>query len=65
MNTTFAPAPVPRLALHTQPATAARSSAPRNPACAPGKGVTTVQPLRGFRFVDSLPPRGGPSEASS
>ena len=29
------------------------------------KGVTTVQPLRGFRFNDSLPPRGGPSEATS
>jgi hypothetical protein len=31
----------------------------------PRKGVTTVQPLCGFHFVDSLPPRGGPSEASS
>lgn len=31
----------------------------------PRKGVTTVQPLRGFRFIDSLPPRGGPSEATS
>ena len=35
------------------------------PAPFPRKGVTMVQPLRGFRFVDSLPPRGGPSEASS
>ena len=31
----------------------------------PWKGVTTVQPLRGFQLVDSLPPRGGPSEAAS
>jgi hypothetical protein len=31
----------------------------------PRKGVTTVQPLCGFRFIDSLPPRGGPSEAAS
>lgn len=31
----------------------------------PRKGVTTVQPLRGFRFIDSLPSRGGPSEAAS
>ena len=29
------------------------------------KGVTPVQPLRGFRFVDSLPPWGGPTEAAS
>ena len=35
------------------------------PAPFPWKGVTSVQPLRGFRFIDSLPPRGGPSEASS
>jgi hypothetical protein len=31
----------------------------------PRKGVTMVQPLRGFHVVDSLPPRGGPSEAAS
>jgi len=30
----------------------------------PRKGVTQVQPLRGFRFDDSLPPRGGPAEAT-
>jgi hypothetical protein len=65
MNTTFPPTPVPRVALHCRPASAARSSASRNPAYAPRKGVTTVQPLRGFRFIDSLPPRGGPSEATS
>ncbi|MBV6474804.1 MAG: hypothetical protein MOGDAGHF_00292 [Rhodocyclaceae bacterium] len=29
----------------------------------PRKGVTLVQPLRGFRFNDSLPPWGGPTEA--
>ena len=35
------------------------------PAPFPWKGVTTVQPLCGFRFIDTLPPRGGPSEAAS
>jgi hypothetical protein len=29
----------------------------------PRKGVTTVQPLRGFQIVESTPPRGGPAEA--
>ena len=29
----------------------------------PRKGVTTVQPLRGFRVADSSPPWGGPAEA--
>jgi hypothetical protein len=33
------------------------------------KGATPVQPqyasYSGFHFVDSLPPRGGPSEATS
>jgi len=29
------------------------------------KGVTPVQPQCGFRFVDSLPPWGGPTEAAS
>jgi nucleoside-diphosphate-sugar epimerase len=29
----------------------------------PERGVTDVQPLRGFRLVESSPPRGGPSEA--
>ncbi|MFA6311825.1 MAG: ATP-binding protein [Sterolibacterium sp.] len=37
-NDSHPPAPVPRLALHSQPATAARSIAPRNPAYAQGKG---------------------------
>ncbi len=31
----------------------------------PWRGVTTVLPLCGFRFIDSLPPWGGPSEATS
>jgi hypothetical protein len=31
----------------------------------PRKGVTTVQPLRGFRFIDSLFSWGGSSEATS
>jgi len=30
----------------------------------PRKGVTKVQPLRGFRLDDLLPPWGGPTEAS-
>jgi hypothetical protein len=29
----------------------------------PRKGVTTVQPLSGFRFNALLPPWGGPTEA--
>ncbi len=30
----------------------------------PRKGVTTVQPLRGFRLMNDLsPPWGGPTEA--
>ncbi len=29
----------------------------------PRKGAMTVQPLRGFRAMGGLPPRGGPSEA--
>ncbi len=28
-----------------------------------GRGVTLVQPLRGFRFIDVAPPWGGPAEA--
>lgn len=28
----------------------------------PRKGVTTVQPLRGFRFIYFSPPWGGPAE---
>jgi hypothetical protein len=39
-------------------------NAPFPPTPFPRKGVTTVQPLRGFRVIDELPPRGGPSEAS-
>lgn len=61
---TIPPTPVPLPALHSRPATAARSGAPRNPAFAPWKGVTTVQPLRGFRLVDLLLPWGGPAEAA-
>ncbi len=38
-------------------------NAPFPPTPFPRKGVTTVQPLRGFRFIDSLPPWGGPTEA--
>ena len=34
------------------------------PAPFPKKGVTSVQPLRGFRFAGSLPPWGGPAEAA-
>ena len=30
----------------------------------PRKGVTTVQPLRGFRSLDLLPPWDGPAEAA-
>lgn len=33
------------------------------PAPSPRKGVAKVQPLRGFRFNDLLPPWGGPTEA--
>ena len=33
------------------------------PAPFPMKGVTTVQPLRGFRVVDFMPPWGGPAPA--
>jgi hypothetical protein len=29
----------------------------------PRKGVTLVQPLSGFRFIDHTPPWGGPAEA--
>lgn len=31
----------------------------------PSQGVTPVQPLRGFRCVDLLPPWGGLTEAAS
>jgi hypothetical protein len=41
----------PRLALHSQPATAAQSNALRNPAYAPkGGGDNVGWPLRGFIF---------------
>jgi len=41
--------PIPRLALHSQPAPAARSSAPRNPACAPeGEGRSAPAALEFF-----------------
>jgi hypothetical protein len=33
------------------------------PSSFPRKGVTLVQPLRGFRFNDCTPPSGGPAEA--
>jgi hypothetical protein len=29
------------------------------------RGVTLVQPLCGFHFIDLLPPWGGPAEAAS
>jgi hypothetical protein len=29
-----------------------------------GRGVTSVQPLRGFRIIDLPPPWGGPAEAT-
>ena len=34
-----------------------------SPSPFPGKGVMTVQPLRGFRAADFMPPLGGPAEA--
>ncbi len=41
--TTLPPAPTPRPALHSRPAAAARSGAPRNPAFAPRQGVMVVR----------------------
>lgn len=58
---TFSPPPAPRLALHSQPAQAALGSAQRNPAFAPRKRVTTVQPQSGFQAT-GYPPSGGPVE---
>lgn len=39
-------------------------NAPHPPPPAAKAGVTTVQALRAFRFLDSLPPWGGPAEAA-
>ena len=62
--TTFPLSPSPRLALHSQPAAVARSSAPRNPTFAQREGITAVRGLRPLRVNDSLPPWGGPAEAA-
>ncbi len=48
---TYPPTPAPRPALHSRPAAAARSSAPRNPAYAPREWVTKVPPLRGVQLI--------------
>jgi putative protease len=46
--------PIPRLALHSQPAPAARSSAPRNPACAPEGEGSKAPPILEFFIHGAL-----------
>jgi hypothetical protein len=41
-----------------------KTKAPFPPPLFPRKGVTLVRGLRPLRFVDSLPPWGGPAEAA-